>query len=431
MSLATAPTSDLTPAEGNPNAKAPIAWKGPILYTVAALVVLIGFGIFGTSTPVTFSWTDANAAIPVPETVVDPRLIAIISGIVMLGVAAWATFCALGRKSAGGWPALVAGFGFLASLLALTGAGGTVRTIFLLNATIALSTAVIFGALAGVIGERVGVVNIAIEGQLLMGAFVAAILASITGSLWAGLVGAMIGGALVSLVLSVFAIKYLVDQIIIGVVLNVLVLGLTNFFYQAVLAGNQPLNSPGTFSALKIPFLSDIPVIGPVLFNQNVITYIMFVLVFVVWFVLFKTRLGLRIRAMGEHPLAADTVGLKVNPTRFWTVTSAGLIAGLGGAALTIGSAGSFVKNMSAGQGFIALAMVILGRWNPLYAAGAAMLYGFSGAFRLWAAGTPSGSQIPLDLILMVPYVVTLLAVTVFIGKSIAPAAVGKPYIKD
>lgn len=429
MSAAT--VNDMTPVEGNPKAKAPVAWKGPILYTVAALVVLIAFGLFGTDTPVSFRWSDANARFPIEPTVVDPRHIAIVSGILMLGVAAWATYRAVNRKPIGGWAALIAGFGFLASLLATTGAGGTVQTVYLLNATIGLSTAVIFGALAGVIGERVGVVNIAIEGQLLMGAFVSAVLASITGSLWVGLLGAMIGGALVSLVLSVFAIKYLVDQIIIGVVLNVLVLGLTNFFYQAVLAGNQSLNSPGTFTAVKIPLLSDIPVIGPVLFNQNVITYIMFVLVFVVWFVLFKTRLGLRIRAMGEHPLAADTVGLKVNPTRFWTVTTAGLIAGLGGAALTIGSAGSFVKNMSAGQGFIALAMVILGRWNPLYAAGAALLYGFSGAFRLWAGGTPNGSQIPSDLIQMVPYVVTLLAVTVFIGKAIAPAAVGKPYIKD
>lgn len=429
MSAAT--VNDMTPVEGNPKAKAPVAWKGPILYTVAALVVLIAFGLFGTDTPVSFRWSDANARFPIEPTVVDPRHIAIVSGILMLGVAAWATYRAVNRKPIGGWAALIAGFGFLASLLATTGAGGTVQTVYLLNATIGLSTAVIFGALAGVIGERVGVVNIAIEGQLLMGAFVSAVLASITGSLWVGLLGAMIGGALVSLVLSVFAIKYLVDQIIIGVVLNVLVLGLTNFFYQAVLAGSQSLNSPGTFTAVKIPLLSDIPVIGPVLFNQNVITYIMFVLVFVVWFVLFKTRLGLRIRAMGEHPLAADTVGLKVNPTRFWTVTTAGLIAGLGGAALTIGSAGSFVKNMSAGQGFIALAMVILGRWNPLYAAGAALLYGFSGAFRLWAGGTPNGSQIPSDLIQMVPYVVTLLAVTVFIGKAIAPAAVGKPYIKD
>lgn len=420
-----------TPIESNTTAQAPVAWKAPILYTVAALIVLVGFGLFGSSTPVTFRWSDTNARFPINPTVLDPRTVAIVSGIVMLGVAVWAVYRAVNRKRIGGWAALIVGFGFLASLLALTGAGGTVQTVYLLNATIGLSTAVISGALAGVIGERVGVVNIAIEGQLLMGAFTAAVLASMTGSLWVGLLGAMIGGALVSLVLATFAIKYLVDQIIIGVVLNVLVLGLTNFFYQAVLADSQTLNRPGTFKAMPIPLLSDIPVIGPVLFNQNVITYIVFILVFAVWFVLFKTRLGLRIRAMGEHPLAADTVGLKVNPTRFWTVTTAGLIAGLGGAALTIGSAGSFVKNMSAGQGFIALAMVILGRWNPLYAAGAAMLYGFSGAFRLWAGGTPNGSQIPSDLIQMVPYVVTLLAVTLFIGKSIAPAAVGKPYIKD
>lgn len=412
-------------------AKAPIAWKGPIIYYIAAVVVMGVFGFTGSSEPVTFRWSDAGARFPVEPNTVNPRTVAIGAGIVILLTAGWATYRAINRRKIGGWVAVIAAFGFLTSLLAYTGAGGTVQTVYLLNATIGLSTAVIFGALAGVVGERVGVVNIAIEGQLLMGAFTAAVLASITGNLWVGLLGAMFGGALVSLVLSVFAIKYLVDQIIIGVVLNVLVLGLTNFLYSALLAGNTSVNTPGTFRSWKIPFLGDIPVIGPALFNQNVITYIMFILVFVVWFVLFKTKLGLRIRAMGEHPLAADTVGLRVNPTRFWTVTTAGLIAGLGGAALTLGSSGSFVKNMSAGQGFIALAMVILGRWNPLYAAGAALLYGFSGAFRLWAPNTPNGSDIPSDLITMVPYVVTLLAVTVFIGKSIAPAAVGKPYIKE
>ncbi len=417
-------------SEPGPTVLAPIAWKGPILYIAAALLVLIGFGFFGSNDQVAFQWSDQNARFQIDPTVVNPKVVAIVSGIAMLAAAAWATYRAVQRKSVGPWPVVIIGLGFLVSLLAFTGSGGTVRTTFLLNATIGLSTAVIFGALAGVIGERVGVVNIAIEGQLLMGAFSAAVIASVTGSLWAGLIGAMIGGVLVSIVLATFSIKYLVDQIIVGVVLNVLVLGLTNFFYSAVLAENQQLNKPGTFRSMPIPFLSDIPVIGPVLFNQNVITYIMFFLVFAVWFVLYKTRLGLRIRAMGEHPLAADTVGLHVNPTRFWTVTAAGAIAGLGGAALTIGSAGSFVKNMSAGQGFIALAMVILGRWNPLYAAAAALLYGFSGAFRLWAGGTPNGSQIPSDLIQMVPYVVTLLAVTLFVGKSIGPAAAGKPYVK-
>ena len=415
-----------------PATLAPIAWKTPILLAVAAVIVLVFFGLLGPAETVTFRWTDASAAIALTPTALDPRTVAIVCGVVIAILAAYASRLAMHRRRISVWLSVGAATLFLMALLAWTGSGGTVQVGSLLNGTISLSTAVIFGALAGIIGERVGVVNIAIEGQLLAGAFVAAVLASMTGNLYVGLIGAMVGGALVSLVLAVFSITYLVNQIIVGVVLNVLVVGLTNFLYSAVLNQNSgSLNNPGSFSQIAIPFLSDIPVLGPVLFRQNIITYMMFVLVFVVWLVLFRTRLGLRIRAMGEHPLAADTVGLNVNRTRFWSVTVAGLIAGLGGAALTIGSVGAFVREMSAGQGFIALAVVILGRWHPLYAAMAALLYGFSRAFRIWAGGVPMGSQIPSDLIQMVPYVVTLLAVTVFVGKAIPPAATGKPYVKE
>ncbi|WP_309710439.1 ABC transporter permease [Pseudolysinimonas sp.] len=271
--------------------------------------------------------------------------------------------------------------------------------------------------------------NIAIEGQLLGGAFTAAVVASVTDNLYVGLLAGMLTGALISMVLVTFSIKYLVDQIIVGVVLIALMVGLTNFFYSAALADNgQELNFPGTLPFLSIPLLSDIPVLGPVLFDQRLTTYIMFVLVPVVWFFLFKTRWGLRIRALGEHPLAADTVGINVNRWRFWTVTAAGLIAGLGGAALTLGSIGPFVRDMSAGQGFIALACVILGRWNPFLAAAAALLFGFSRNFRIWAG--QAGSEIPPDLIATTPYVVTLLAVAVLVGRAVGPRAVGKPYIK-
>jgi simple sugar transport system permease protein len=232
------------------------------------------------------------------------------------------------------------------------------------------------------------------------------------------------------MVLATFSIKYLVDQVIVGVVLIALMVGLTNFFYSAALSGNsEELNFPGTLPFLPIPLLSDIPVIGPVLFDQRPTTYAMFLLVPAVWFFLFKTRWGLRIRALGEHPLAADTVGINVNRWRFWTVTVAGLIAGLGGAALTLGSIGPFVREMSAGQGFIALACVILGRWNPFLAASAALLFGFSRNFRIWAG--QAGSTIPPDLIAMTPYLVTLIAVAVLVGRAVAPKAVGRPYVKE
>ena len=245
-----------------------------------------------------------------------------------------------------------------------------------------------------------------------------------------GLLSALLGGALVSFVLAAFSIKYLVDQIIVGVVLNALAIGITNFFYAAVLNENsQETNFPGTLPFLPIPLLSDIPVLGDVFFNHRITTYLMFILVPLVWFILFKTRWGLRLRAVGEHPLAADTVGINVNRTRFWSVIIAGMIAGLGGAALTIGSVGAFVREMSAGQGFIALACVILGRWNPWLAALAALLFGFSKNFRIFAGQT--GSSIPPDLIAMVPYLVTLIAVAGLVGRVVGPAAAGKPYVKQ
>jgi ABC-type uncharacterized transport system permease subunit len=281
-----------------------------------------------------------------------------------------------------------------------------------------------------VIGERVGVVNIAIEGQLLGGAFVAAVVASTTGNYLLAVVAAMVTGALISMVLAAFSITYLVDQVVVGVVLIGLVAAITNFLYSAVLGPNSAeFNDPGTMPRIPIPLLSDIPVLGSVLFNQRPTTYLMFLLVPLTWYALFKTRWGLRVRALGEHPLAADTVGIKVNRMRFWTVSIAGLIAGLGGAALTVGGVGSFVREMSAGQGFIALAAVILGRWNPWYAALAALLFGFSSNFRIWAG--QAGAAIPPDLIAATPYVVTILAVALVAGRVIGPRAAGKPYTKE
>ena len=288
----------------------------------------------------------------------------------------------------------------------------------------------VFGALAGVIGERAGVVNVAIEGQFLLGAFTATILGSLTHNPFVGLIGAMFGGILISLVLGAFAIKYLVDQVIVGVVLNVFASGLTGFLYQGVLAPNaQTLNSPTRFSLIKIPILGDIPVIGPALFNQTFLVYLMYVVVALVAWAMYRTRWGLRVRAVGEHPHAADTVGIKVNPTRFWNLQLAGAIAGIGGAYFTLVSVPQFTKDMTAGLGFIALAAVIFGRWDPVRAALAALLFGF--ATNLQNLLTVLRTPIPGEFMLMLPYVVTILAVVGFVGQIKAPAADGKPYIKS
>jgi ABC-type uncharacterized transport system permease subunit len=215
----------------------------------------------------------------------------------------------------------------------------------------------------------------------------------------------------------------------VGVVLNVLVLGVTNFLFQQWLSKDAVnVNNPGTLDLIRIPFLSDVPLLGPILFENRITVFLAFLIVPVIWYVLFRTRLGLRARAVGEHPLAADTVGVDVGRTRFWWVVLGGSLAGLGGAALTIGSAGGFGREMSGGLGFIALAVMILGRWHPVYASLAALLFGFSIILRVWANQVSPG--IPSDFITMVPYIVTVIAVVGFVGKSRPPKALAIPYVK-
>ena len=352
------------------------------------------------------------------------------SWIILAVLTAWAWWDATGYRRTGLWLsivfAVIAMFAFLA--WAAQG-GGVVPVAGTLAGALSLSVPLVYGALAGVIGERGGVVNIAIEGQLLLGAFAAVILSSITHNPFVGLVGAMIGGVFVAFILAAFAIKYLVDQIIVGVVLNVFASGLTGFLYGALLAPNEAqLNTAVSFSRWKIPLLGDIPVIGPVFFNQTFIVYLMYVVVALVAWGMYRTRWGLRLRAVGEHPQAADTVGIKVNPTRFWNVLLAGAVAGIGGAYFTLVSVPQFTKDMTAGLGFIALAAVIFGGWDPIKATLAALLFGF--ATNLQNLLTLLNSPIPSDFMLMLPYVVTILAVAGFAGKITAPAADGKPYIK-
>lgn len=430
MSTVATPAAAPETAPHHSNALAPRSWRIPVLLTVLSILTIVAFGVFGDDREVRFAWATSGDLIPLDPTPASPRVLAWVLGALAVAASVVAIQFALRRKPVPVWASIIVGIAFLVSLVAWVGAGGSVPVVFLLTGAIGLSTAIVFGALAGVIGERVGIVNIAIEGQLLGGAFAAAVVASTTGNYVLAIVAAMVVGGLISMVLAAFSITYLVDQVVVGVVLIALVTAITNFFYSAVLGPQSgAFNNPGTMPRVAIPLLSDIPVLGPVLFDQRPTTYLMFVLVPLVWFMLFKTRWGLRVRALGEHPLAADTVGIKVNRMRFWTVTIAGLIAGLGGASLTIGGVGAFVREMSAGQGFIALAAVILGRWNPWYAALAALLFGFASSFRIWAG--QAGAAIPADLIAMTPYVVTILAVALVAGRVIAPRAAGKPYIKE
>jgi general nucleoside transport system permease protein len=325
------------------------------------------------------------------------------------------------------WLVIVFGLAWMSGFLAWAAAGGSIPVVGLLAGSLALAVPLVFGALGGVLGERAGVVNIAIDGQLLAGAFAAAMIASLLGSTWAGLASAMIAGALVAMVLGLFAISYFVDQVIVGVVLNVLVIGLTSFMFTQVLAPNTAtLNSPPRFNAVAIPVLGDIPLIGPIFFRQTVIVYILYVVVALVTWALYRTRWGLRVRAVGEHPKAADTVGIKVNRTRWRTILVGGAIAGMGGAFYTLVSVPQFNREMTGGAGYIALAAVIFGKWDPIRATLAALLFGF--ASNLQGVLSVIGSPVPSQFMLMLPYVVTIFAVAGLVGRSRPPAADGIPY---
>lgn len=405
------------------------SWKTPVAFGVVTLVsfaLFVGLGRPGVSQ---FRLTSERNLIQLPVIDLPSMLTCIVITVLLAAITLVAAYLVSQGRTAPIWLIAVFGFLFMVALLTWAGAGASIPVYGLLLGTVALSAPLIFGALGGVICERSGVVNIAIEGQMLAGAFVSAMIATLTKSPFLGLIGAMVAGMLVSSVLATFAIKYVVDQIIVGVVLNVLVTGLTSFLYSTVMTANpQMLNSPPRFQRIEIPVLSEIPIIGPLLFQQTIIIYLMYVTIAVVWFGLYRTRWGLRVRAVGEHPQAADTVGIKVGVTRFWNVSLGGAVAGMGGAYFTLGSVGAFNKEMTAGAGFIALAAVIFGQWDPLKATLAALLFGF--ATNLQGVLGIIGSPVPSEFMLMLPYVVTILAVAGFVGKSRAPAADGKAYIK-
>ncbi len=319
------------------------------------------------------------------------------------------------------------GFGSILAFLCWAAAGKFIPFTGLLQGAIMLSVPLIFGSMSGLLCEKSGVINIAIEGQLLFAAFVSAVVASITQNALYGLISAPIAGALISLILAYFSIRFQVDQVILGFVINVLVLGLTNFFYTTLLIPYEDKwNMGGSFSPIQIPILSKLPIIGPTLFNQTIIVYLMYAFVIFIQIALFKSRWGLRTRAIGELPVAADSVGIDVNRLRFRNVMLAGLVAGTGGAYFTVGAVGPFSQNMTAGAGFIALACLIFGKWTPRGAIIAALFFGF--ANNLQGNLSIIGVSIPSEFMLMVPYIATIIAVSGVVGRVRAPAADGIPY---
>ncbi|QHC59509.1 ABC transporter permease [Rathayibacter sp. VKM Ac-2760] len=406
------------------------SWKAPIAFGIFALLAVILFVALGRDGTSSFRLASGGDFFALPDLPFPTRGTGVVVAVVLVALTAVAVAFTRSARRIPLWLSALFALVFLVGFLVWASAGAALPLPGLLLGTVGLATPLIFGSLGGVISERVGVVNVAIEGQLLAGAFTAAMVGSLTRQPVLGLLAAMIASVLVSFVLAAFAIKYLVDQVIVGVVLNVLVTGLTSFLYSQVLTSDAAtFNSPVKFERLPIPGLSQVPILGPVLFNQTVIVYLMYLAIFAVWWGLFKTKWGLRLRAVGEHPQAADTVGINVARTRFWNVSLAGAIAGMGGAYYTLDAVGAFGKEMTAGAGFIALAAVIFGRWDPIKATLASLLFGF--ATNLQNVLGVIGSPVPSEFMLMLPYVVTIFAVAGLVGQSRGPAAAGKPYLKS
>lgn len=404
-------------------------YKIPVILGIFAVVALLLFVILGRDGTTLFILANDTDLIKLASIPLGSRATGIVAVVLLAAASVYGFLRARSGRKVPIWVDIVYVLVFMVAFLTWAAAGSSVQVPSMLLQTIALSVPLIFGAMGGVISERVGVVNVAIEGQLLAGAFVAAVIASVTHQPLLGLLGAAVAGVLVSLILAAFSITYLVDQVIVGVVINVLVVGLTNFLYSTVLTENlELLNTPPRFEAIDIPVLSQIPVIGPTLFEQNLIVYLAYIAVPAIWFGLFKTKWGLRLRAVGEHPTAADTVGINVRRTRFINVSLAGAIAGLGGAFFTLGSVGAFAREMSGGAGYIALAAVIFGRWDPVRATLAALLFGFASELQYVLQDS---SPIPSEFLLMLPYVITIAAVAGLVGQVRGPAASGKPYIKS
>jgi general nucleoside transport system permease protein len=324
--------------------------------------------------------------------------------------------------------ALVVGF-FIFGFLVWAAAGRSLNLTGLLVTTLNRAVPLTLGAMSGILCERAGIVNIAIEGMMLSAAFGATVAASISGSLWVGVFAGMATGGVLGLLLGVLSIRYKTNQIIAGTVINILSIGMTSYLAARFLRTNPALNNPGIFRQFSIPILSDIPLIGPLLFENNMFVYAMFLILIALHVGLFYTRWGLRHRAVGEHPKAADTLGINVFRTRYFAVLLGGMMAGFAGSYFTLGSVGRFDEVMTAGRGFISLAAMIFGNWMPFGAFGAGLLFGFADslASRLAILQVP----IPSEFLLMAPYIATMIVLAGVVGKGHAPAAEGVPYEKE
>ena len=405
-------------------------WLAPATFLAFGLIDIFVLGGYSHKGDATFAFSQPFAKVTVPNLSLAASVTCYVCGGISIAIAVARAFLPLGKMLRRVAIAVILLL-FVVALLCWADAGLNTgfNIVNLLQGTLNDSIPIMLGALTGVVCSRSGVINVGIEGQLLLGAFTAAIVTSVTGSLWLGLICGGLAGSLVGVLLAIFAIGYRVDQVVLGVVLNTLVLGLTGYLFDDLMVPYQnTLNSPSTFSAVKIPLLGDIPILGPVFFDSTIFLYLTYIALASVQVGLFGTRWGLRTRAIGEHPVAADTVGINVIAMRYRNVIAAGVIAGIGGAYFTIGSVGSFGADITSGEGYIALAAMIFGRYTPIGAISAALLFGFT--TQLQSIMSTLNTPIQSNLLLAAPYVVTIIVLAGLVGKVRGPRAEGIPYVK-
>jgi simple sugar transport system permease protein len=399
------------------------------------VLTLLGLGIIALFAPATEAAQQSTFVLNLPQ-YTDVPLLPDLSLPTLWTILLLGTFsAALGVRqivrsfrNAGGMVGLVILL-FALAFLTWAARGKSFNLTGMIASTLLRATPIVLGALSGIWCERSAVINIAIEGMMLGGAFTSVVVSSASGSQMLGLIAGVLTGGILAAVLAVLAIEYKVDQIITGTAINIFAIGLTSFLGASWLAGNEALNTAGTFKPIPIPLLSRIPILGPIFFNINLVIYLMILLVIVTHIVLFYTPWGLRSRAVGEHPKAADTLGVNVFRTRYVNVVIGGLIAGLGGVYFTLGSVGRFDEVMTAGRGFVGLAAMIFGRWNPIGAFAASLVFGFADSLqtKLAILGVP----IEPEFLQMAPYIATMIVIAGVVGRAVPPAADGIPYTKE
>jgi simple sugar transport system permease protein len=403
-------------------------WIGVLFVVIGALILaLTSLGTRGEWSTFALISQRGGVTIAAPDLVLPTSTSLIVLGIVVGLLGIWQLVKGFARINA--MVALVAALA-IAAFLVWASRGQSINLTGMLVSSLVRATPIALAALGGIWCERAGVVNIGIEGMMLAGAFVSVVVASLSGSLFVGLLGGLLAGVALGALHAVLSIRFRIDQVISGTGIIILALGVTSYLQRAVLNLNPELNQPGpAISAMSIPGLWRIPVLGPLLFNQSPVVYMLLILMVVTQFLMYSTRWGLRIRAVGEHPRAADTLGVDVFKIRYISVLIGGAIAGLGGAYMSIGAAGRFNEGMTAGKGFLGLAAMIFGNWNPGGALLGSLIFGFFDSWQEKLAILQVG--VPPDLLGMAPYLATMVVLAGIVGKVRMPAADGEPYEKQ